>query len=177
MEMGVVGGGKRVFTPDELDWLRANYPDRSDAELAEHLGCSVYTIKGRRWKMGLRKSAEYMSRLNREKAIACGNAARLNTPEAVSKRADTVRRQVEQERIRLKWGLEQKTGRHLRQEPRGRLLQRNRLRRLGYVVDEKNMVAYWTAETHRAVRLERLQRGEKKGSIKCWYSFAEFMEK
>lgn len=167
---------KRVLSEEEIRTLVEMYPDHSNTEIAAALGISVYTVKSRQAKMGLRKSRAYESARRSRLALECGNASRLNTPEAIDRRVAAIKRRYEVERIRLSAGLEQKTKRHLRLEPRGRLLQRNRLRRLGYVVDEKALVAYWTESTHRAVRLEKLKRGEKRGSLKCWYNFAELPE-
>ena len=172
-----VGSMKRVLSKEDIRTLVEMFPDHSDREIAEALGISICTVKSRRTKMGLRKSPEYLSRINRERAVRCGDAERLNTKEAVAKRVKTMGEKIRTDKMRLKWGMEQRTKRHFRTEPRERLFQRNRLRRLGYVVDEQNLVAYWTPETHRAVRLERIRRGEKKGSLKCWYDFAELPEK
>ena len=172
-----VGSMKRVLSKEDIRTLVEMYPDHSDSEIAEALGISICTVKSRRTKMGLRKSKEYLSRINRERAIRCGNADRLNTPEAIARRVQTMGDTIRADKMRLKWGMEQRTKRHFRNEPTARLLQRNRLRRLGYVVDEKALVAYWTEGTHRATRLEKLKRGEKKGSLKCWYDFAELKEK
>lgn len=157
--------------------LRERYSDEDNAVLARELGVSMPALRNMAQRLGLRKSKAYESARRRRLALECGNASRLNTPEAIDRRVAAMKRQYEVERIRLSAGLEQKTKRHLRLEPRGRLLQRNRLRRLGYVVDEKALVAYWTESTHRATRLEKLKRGEKKGSLKCWYDFAELKEK
>lgn len=168
---------KRVLSKEEIRTLVEMFPNHSDREIAEALRISICTVKSRRTKMGLRKSPEYLSMINRERAIRCGDAERLNTKEAVAKRVKTMGEKIRKDRLRMKWGLEQQTKRHFRNEPTARLLQRNRLRRLGYVVDEKALVAYWTESTHRATRLEKLKRGEKKGSLKCWYDFAELKEK
>lgn len=168
---------KRVLSEEEIRTLVEMFPDHSDAEIASALGISICTVKSRQRSMGLMKSREYLHRINRERAIRCGNAERLNTEVSVAKRVKTMGEKIRKDKLRIKWGLEQQTKRHFRNEPTARLMQRNRLRRLGYVVDEKALVAYWTEGTHRAKRLEKLKRGEKRGSMKCWYDFAELPKK
>ena len=79
--------------------------------------------------------------------------------------------------MRIRWGLKPKTNRHFRIEPKARLLQRNRLERLGYIVDKENLIAYYTPETKRATRIERVPRGQKIGSIRGWYDFAPLESK
>ena len=102
---------------------------------------------------------------------------KVNTEEAIANRVISHRKRYESERRRIMFGLEQKTKIHVRTEPRERLLQRNRLQRMGYIVDEKALVAYWTEGTHRATRLEKLKRGQKQGKMWCFYDFAELPEK
>ncbi|MBR5414133.1 MAG: hypothetical protein IK114_14065, partial [Fibrobacter sp.] len=93
-------------------------------------------------------------------------------PAAYAKREATMKKQYESERLRIRWGIHQLTKRHIRVEPKQRLLQRNRLERLGYIVDKDRLIAYYTPETKRATRIERVPRGKKVGSITGWYDFA-----
>lgn len=157
--------------------MRERYADEDNGVLAEELGVTARAVFCQAQWLGLRKSAEYESARRSRCAKERGFASRLNSSSAIEKRSETIRGQFKSERARVMCGLEQKTHRHLRIEPAKRLVQRNRLQRLGYVVDEKALVAYWTEVTHRAVRLEKLKRGETRGSMKCWYDFAELPKK
>lgn len=176
MEVGSMKKRKQMYEEDVRRFLEL-YPVMSNKEVAMEIGISEHTVRSRAVRMGLKKDPGYISRLRSEINIRCGRYDHLNTPDAIEKRAASIRKRFETERRRLRWGLEKTVSRHLRLEPREKLLQRNRLQRLGYVVDEENLVAYWTEGTKRAKRLERLKRGEKKGSLKCWYDFAELKEK
>lgn len=162
------------LTDEEVRYIRENYPDMTNEDIARNLSISVAVVKKYRTKLGLRKSRDYISAAMRETAIKCGNSARINTPAAYAKREETMRKQIKTDRARLRFGLEPKSNRHYRTEPRGKLLQRNRLQRLGYIVDEKNLIAYWTPGTHRAKRLEAIPRGVQKGSIKPYYDFRPY---
>ena len=160
---------------EKVAYIREHFHDTADQDIADALGISICTVKKYRTILGLRKDPEYISKVNRERAIQCGNGERINTPEAYAKRIQTKNEQYRRDKLMVKWGLKPKYNRHYRTEPRARLLQRNRLKRLGYIVDEQNLVAYWTEDTKRAVRIERIPRGTKKGSIKAYYSFAEWI--
>ena len=162
------------LTSEQLAEIKRMYPDTPNEEIAETLGLSVWTIRARAQKHKWHKSKEFISRQNQMRAVKCGNAARINTAESYAKRVVTMQKKMESDRLRIKWGLEPKTKRHYRLEPRGKLLQRNRLQRLGYIVDEKTLVAYYTPGTHRASRLEAVPRGTTKGSIHSYYDFRPY---
>lgn len=158
----------------KIDYLREHYHDTSNTDLAKTLCLSVYTVKSYCKKLRLRKDAEYISRLNRDRAIRCNNHERLNTPKAVAKRTATRIRINESERRRIRWGLEQKTKTHFRLEPRGKYEQRKYLRSRGYIVDNDTLTAYYTESTTRCPRIEAIPRGTKKGTIKTWYDFKPY---
>ena len=162
------------LTSEQLAYIKAHYPNESNEQIAEALGLSKWTIKSRAEKHGWHKSPEYKSALCREVAIKFNNAARINTPESYAKREATLKKQYETERLRIRWGVHQLTKRHIRLEGRDKLLQRNRLKRLGYIVDEQKLIAYYTPQTHRAKRLEAIPRGVRKGSIKPYYDFKPY---
>lgn len=164
------------WTEQMRSYLREKYADGDNPSIAEHLGVTVRAVQSKASFLGIHKSREYesarLSRIAKEKE----SAWHLNTREAIAKRVETRKRMFRTERARIMFGLEQQTGIHIRTESRAKMLQRNRLQRLGYVIDDANLIAYWTPGTHRARRLERLSRGEKRGSIKCYYDFAELPE-
>ena len=53
---------RKKWTPEENAKLAKLYPDKSNSELAEIFGVSIYQIKGKAQRMGLRKSHDYMER-------------------------------------------------------------------------------------------------------------------
>ena len=165
------------LSEEQIAYLKENYHNTSNEELAEAIGCSIHTIKSRRTKLGLRKDDDFLSRLYSEVATRCESYKRINTPEAYAKRAKTRKALYDCERVRIKWGLEQKTRRHFRTEPKSKLCQRNRLQRQGYIIDEANLTAFYTEKTKRCRRLEAIPRGVKKGTIKPYYSFAPYEER
>lgn len=169
---------KRKLNASELKYLIRNYPDTPNEVLAKKLRVSIWTIKSRATKHKLDKSPQFISRLRSDIAVKCDNAARLNTKQAKLKREKTMKQRYGNDTTRIRWGLEPVSkNRHYRREPRARLLQRNRLQRLGYIIDQETLTAYYTNKTHRAVRLEKIQRGTRKGKIMPYYDFKPISEK
>lgn len=165
------------LSEEQVAYIVEHYHDTSMADIAAALGISVHTVKSRRDKMKLHHDKEYISRINSERAIKCNNAERLNTPESREKSREARAALFRAEKARVTYGLPQKTKRRFTTEPRASLMQRNRLQRLGYIVDNKEKVAYWTEQTKRAVRIEKVPRGKKVGSIRCYYDFRPLAEK
>lgn len=58
------------------------------------------------------------------------------------------------EHARYIFGVPRKTKLRVAQQPRQRILDRCYLKRRGYIIDDPNCIAYWTADTRRATRLE-----------------------
>lgn len=164
------------LTSSQLAYIKEHYKNESNEKIAEALGLSKWTIKSRAEKHGWHKSKEFISSQCREVAIRCGNAKRINTPEAYAKREETMAKLIKVDRMRIKWGMTQATKRHFRLEPKAKLQQRNRLQRLGYIIDEANLIAYYTPGTHRATRIEAVPRGTTKGNIRAYYDFRPYGE-
>lgn len=160
-----------ALTPEQLAYLEEHYPTTSNEELAKALGISINTVRSRCTRHGWRKDKEYIRKVQSESAIKHDTWKRLNIPESHAKGVETRRKLYAEDKIRIKWGLPQLTQRHFASEPREKQLQRNYLKRIGYIIDDVNLIAYYTTETHRATRLERIKRGVKKGSIKPFYEF------
>ncbi len=168
---------KRVLTNEELELMKELYPEHSTEEVARIMGLSVWTVKSRARKHGWHKANEYKISLYREIARRTNAALRINTPEAYSKRLESMLKLHRVEKCRIRFGLEQKTKRHYRVEPIAKQYQRNYLRSLGYIIDEANLVAYYTPGTHRATRIEAIPRGTTKGSIHTYYDFRPYGER
>lgn len=57
---------RKPFTPEEVEQIRLLYPDHSTREIAQLLGRKEYSINGKAFSMGLRKTAEHIKRINRD---------------------------------------------------------------------------------------------------------------
>ena len=164
------------LTDQQIAYLAEHYHDTPNEELARVLGISVHTINARRTRHGWKKDERYLKKVRHESAVEHEAWKRLNVAENHQKGIATRNKIYEAERARIKWGLPQLTKRHFRTELREKQVQRNYLKRLGYIIDDEKLIAYYTPETHRARRLERVERGVRKGTIKPFYTFKPYDE-
>lgn len=163
-----------ALTEEQLAYLAEHYHNTPNEVLAKTLGISIFTINSRRTRHGWKKDKDYLWKMNHDNAIRSESWKRLNIQETHAKGIATRNELYKAERARIKWGIPQLTKRHFRTERREKQVQRNYLKRLGYIIDDVNLIAYYTPETHRARRLERVERGVQKGSIKPYYNFKPY---
>ena len=52
---------KAIWTPEMIATLRAEYPNTRTQDLAERLGVTPYQAYGKAWKLGLKKSDEFLA--------------------------------------------------------------------------------------------------------------------
>ena len=162
---------------EQIDYIRANFANKKNADLAKEMGISKTAIHNTARKYHLRKDRAFRHSLAVNSGRA-SSAARdkqfLNiTQESIDKRAATFRKLREMEEIRFKWGLERKTKIKLIGEPRAKRDQRRHLIKRGYIIDERNLIAYWTEDTVRSMRLETRK---KECVFKNYYSFKPYGE-
>ena len=131
----------------------------SEAAKASHVANGTYPPKGYR----IPRSEEFQYKQGGKPWDRCG---RRKWNKARKKAAETWKETFKEDRCRRRWGLPQKTKLHVRQTPRQRILDRSYLKKRGYILDEANIIAYWTPETRRATRLEAAPRR--------FYKFAEY---
>lgn len=162
------------LTDEQLSYLAEHYPYTPNDVLANELGISIHTINSRRTRHGWKKNNDFLKKIRHDSAINHRSWERLNIKETHAKGIETRNKIYEAEKIRIKWGLPQLTKRRFASEPRKKRMQRNYLKRIGYIIDDVQLIAYYTPETHRAKRLERVNRGEEKGTIKPYYDFKPY---
>ena len=113
-------------------WWRVEGRFRPKKGLPEHLKAHIYKKGDKPWA---RCSMETW-----KDAVRRGSEKRKQT--------------FREEKARAHFGLEQRTKLHVTRQPREKVLARYYLKKLGYIIDEKNFVAYWNDDTVRAYRLE-----------------------
>lgn len=167
---------RRKLTEEQIDAVVRLFPNHSKRELKELTGVGLTSIDRIQAKYKLRKTPEHLHNMG-VRAGKASNVARggdnsaCYTPEAIAKRVATLKETRRIEETRRKWGLEQLTRIRLQHGTKDKHDQAWYLRRLGYVLDEKNLTAYYTPDTHRASRLESLGRGGKTKYMRCYYDF------
>lgn len=140
-------------------FMKKTQHECSEAAKASHMKNGTYPPKGYR----IPRSEEFQYKQGGKPWERCGRR-KWN---AAHKRGTAKRKKTfEEERVRKKWGFEQKTKLRVTRQPHQKILDRCYLKKLGYILDEVNVIAYWTPETRRATRLEAAPRR--------FYKFAEY---
>lgn len=65
MIIQVMANKKKIWTSEDDRFLRDNFPFKSSSEIAEQLGCPVYSVNNRAYKLGVKKDPEYLRTLNK----------------------------------------------------------------------------------------------------------------
>jgi hypothetical protein len=131
----------------------------SDAAKASHIANGTYPPKGYR----IPRSEEFQYKPGDKPWTRCG---RRKWNRARKKAAETWKETFKEDRCRRRWGLPQKSRLRVTETPHQKIIDRSYLKKRGYILDEANVIAYWTPETHRATRLEARPRR--------FYKFAEY---
>ena len=148
----------RPLTEEQVLFIRRNFADMKNQDIADALGVSRSAVSRVQKQFRLRKSQEQKRRM----LVAAGKAsadARENrplniTPEVIAKRVASYKKTFREEQVRRRWGIHQLTRIKVLRQPKQKVSQRSYLKSLGYILDEKNCIAYYTPETTRAVRME-----------------------
>ena len=133
--------------------------ETSEAAKASHIRNGTYPPKGYR----IPRAEEFRFK----KGETCrdrigGHREAWRIRKAVATRAKTFR----EEKARAHFGLPQRTKLRVKKTPMKKIQDRWYLKGRGYIIDEVNLIAYWTPETRRATRLEKMPRR--------YYKFQEY---
>ena len=164
----------KALSPEQLAYIIEHYHNTPNEEIIKTLGISMHTLCYRRWRHGLKKDLDFLHESRSRYAVEHDVWKRLNVAETHAKGIATRNKIYEEEKARIRWGLPQLTKRKFKKEPRKKRMQRQYLLDLGYIIDEPNLVAYYTPQTKRAVRLEKVKRGDVKGTIRPFYDFKPY---
>ena len=164
------------LTSEQIRLVVRLFPDHTKKEIRELTGVGLSSIDRIQSRYHLRKSPEHLHNMGVKAGKASnlargGDSSACYTPEAVAKRVASYKARYKTEDMRARWGLPQQTKMRLQHGTKHYHDQTSYLRHLGYVVDEVQKVAYFTPDTHRATRLEKMKRGERKGEFHCYYDF------
>lgn len=119
----------------------------SEAAKASHLANGTYPPKGYR----IPRSDEFQYKPGEKPWDRCG---RRKWNRGRKKGAETWKHSFLVDRVRRQNGLPQITKLRTGVTPIRKIQDRSYLKKRGYILDEVNVVAYWTPETRRAKRLE-----------------------
>ena len=150
----------RPLTREQIDLVRRLFPDHTKLELKALTGLGLSSIDRIQARYHLRKSPEHIHNMGVKAGKASviarnGDNSACHTPEAIAKRVESYKRTFREEQVRRRWGVHQLTKIKVLRQPKQKVSQRSYLKKLGYILDEPNCIAYWTEETTRAVKMER----------------------
>lgn len=177
----------RQLTPEEETYLRENYATTLNRDIVKRLNTSHRTLARWARQYGLVKDWDAIEPLRRELISKLSRKALLlrsykghpengiktrfqpgyNAREKFGaekfeamhrKTVESRQRTIREERARVAFGLPQKTRLRVVRQPRQKIEDRCYLKKRGYILDEKNNIAYWTDTTQRAKKLEAMPR-------------------
>lgn len=162
------------LTQEQITFVRKHFPHMRNQDLMDATGVSRSSLWNIQKRYHLRKSGETAHALavkaGKASAKARGGKVLGITPDVARKRVESLQRTRREERARVLFGLPQKTRLKVKVQPKQKCSQRSYLKKLGYILDERNCVAYYDENTTRAVRMERHWR---KG-IRNYYKFMPY---
>ena len=174
------------LTPEQRRWLIENFQNTKNVEVAAYLNTSLRGAIRMARELGLWKTKEFVSEMQRNAAHEAGRVLRLRggnsgtenllkygvkyrfkkgesnfdrlpkeKVEAMHKKIGETRRKLyEDERRRVKWGLEQKTKLRVTRCTTNKLNLRYNLRKRGYEIERASNEAIITNNTRRSERME-----------------------
>lgn len=175
---------KIILTPEQEEWLDANFATVIHHTICETLGISKRSLIRIARERGLVKDMKAIEGQRRERlskslrrSIAMARRKETGSANGVGTRfkkgykaidffgeekfremhkkaAETRKRHFTEDQIRYRWGLPQKSRMRVSNQPRQKIQDRCYLKMRGYIMDEANCIAYWTPETRRATRME-----------------------
>ena len=184
--------GNRALPDEKVEQILKLYPYMKTAFVASQLGICRETVTRCAKQHGLVKDAEYMRNMNvakgrmrralqlemekvhprkkRNTYFKKGFSVRDNmTEEQILEYNKNIsegrKRSIRKERIRINFGLPQKTKMNLVKQIDCKRRFKCNLKRRGYVVDEDHGIAYYNDETIRSTRMEHRKQS--------WFTFKE----
>ena len=164
------------LTQEQIDQVRRLFPDHTKTEIKQLTGVGLSSIDRIQARYRLRKSAEHIHAMGVKAGKASAKARNYEpihfTPEMLERRSASYRKTFREEQIRRKWGVHQLTKIKVLRQPKQKCSQRSYLKKLGYILDEPNCIAYYTESTTRAVKMER----DWSKKIHQYYKFRPYEE-
>lgn len=163
----------RKLPKETVAYIIEHFSDTENVALAREAGCSPSAVNRIQHRYHLKKTKEHLHK-QYSKAGKRGIAVSGIPPiseEAIRRRTETFLKMYREEKARCAFGLPKKTKIKVRREPILKQSQRTYLRSRGYIIDRENNIAYWTADTKRAVRMEAYTKK------KSYYKFMSYEER
>jgi len=168
--------GHKHLTQEQIDEVRRLFPNHTKPEIKSILGIGLSSIDRIQAMYHLRKSPEHIHGMAVKAGKASAKARDYEpihfTPEILARRSASYRKRFREEQVRWRWGVHQLTKMKVSKQPKQKVSQRSYLKKLGYILDEKSCIAYYTGSTTRAVKMER----DWSKKIHQYYKFLPYAE-
>ncbi len=180
---------KIVLTPRQEAWLVRHFRNTKNAELAERLGISETSLHRLARALGLKKTKRFMKKCQAATSAAAKlshlrngtyppkgyiipgselhrfpKGGRKETEaqkrRRIQKARETRNASIREDRLRVRWGLEQRTRLKLNPQPAKARLQRHYLRKRGYHIARGSMACYYDENTKRSRKIENRKQGD-----------------
>lgn len=142
---------RKLGLTKSMQHMRKTQRNAADKAKASHLRNGTYPPKGyiipRSEEFRFKAGVTPVERLGKRKER-----------KRVERFAESRRKTFREEKARALFGVPRKTRLRVVKEPRGKTCQRWYLKSRGYILDEANLIAYWTEDTRRATILEKRPR-------------------
>ena len=162
---------KIVLTPEQEAWLCEAFPVTASLDVCKRLGICLPTLYRLVRELGLKKDKDYIRGIGHKFEKGYDSWAPLDEEGRAARRksmSDKMKNHFRVDRARASFGLTRLTKLRVITTPRKKVSDRCYLKKCGYILDEANVIAYWTPETRRATRLEAAPRR--------FYKFAQLPE-
>lgn len=175
---------KRELTEEELKWFCDHYKHTRNSEIIDRLGIGDSTLHRLARRYGLKKTPQFMRKMQMEVSLEaaktiidynlmpkgqrpaglCYSRTGISNEEYFGKKRwkeikakaeETRRETVRKERMRIKWGLPQKTKIKFNEAARVQAMHRYTFKKRGYIVFRGNSHVYFDENTRRSRTMEK----------------------
>lgn len=146
---------RKYWTKEEETKLKGIYPYCGIQELTIFFQCSAAQIWKKASMMRLTKHNQYLSYIRKSTALA--NIRKANTINSRKKSVNSIREMIRKERLRLKYGLRQKTKRRFApyEQPQRYAHWKHKLRQNGYITQRFSLEVFFDENTKRNAEREQ----------------------
>ena len=146
---------RKYWTKEEVTKLIEIYPYCGIHELMIFFQCSAAQIWKKANMMHLTKHNKYLSDIRKKTALV--NIKKANTKKCREKSIESIREMIRKERLRIKYGLKQKSKRRFApyEHPQKYAHWKYKLRKHGYITHRFSLEVFYNAHTKRSEKTEQ----------------------
>lgn len=146
---------RKIWSQDEITKLKQCYPICTTYELTIMFQCSARVLEKKSAELRLLKEQSFLKHIRKHHALS--NIRKATTEESRTKKETGIREMIRKERLRIKYGLKQKTKRRFApyEQPQRYAHWKHKLRRRGYITQRYSLDVFFDEDTKRSVAMEQ----------------------